>query len=111
MEFDFTKSSVLKEAARAIRKHNYIHSRAERNAFLITEYLSFAADLIDKLADGNVVIVRHGQWMYDETIGGMKYYYCTSCKERDPGNECYADENQIIWFTFCPKCGAKMNKE
>ena len=52
--------------------------------------------------------VRHGQWVYDETIGGMKYYYCTSCKECDPGNECLADENQILWFAFCPKCGAKM---
>ena len=53
--------------------------------------------------------VRHGRWVYDETIGGMKHYYCTSCKERDPGNECFADENQILWFAFCPKCGARMD--
>lgn len=53
--------------------------------------------------------VRHGRWVYDETIGGMKHYYCTSCKERDPGNECVADENQILWFAFCPKCGARMD--
>lgn len=52
--------------------------------------------------------IRYGRWVYDETIGGMKHYYCTSCKERDPGNECFADENQILWFEFCPKCGADM---
>ena len=46
--------------------------------------------------------VRNGRWIYAETIGGMKHYYCTSCK-------CLADENQILWFTFCPKCGAKMD--
>ena len=98
MEFDFTKSSVLKEAARAIRKHNYIHSRAERNAFLITEYLSFAADLIDKLADGNVIIVRHGQWIEDRVELNKK---CSCCNKIH--GTIYEKE------PFCPNCGARMN--
>lgn len=53
--------------------------------------------------------VRHGRWVYDETIGGMKHYNCTNCKEHNPGNECIADENQILWFEYCPKCGARMD--
>lgn len=55
-----------------------------------------------------ITFVRHGRWIYDETIGGMKHYYCSSCKECDPDNKCFADENQILWFSFCPKCGADM---
>lgn len=53
--------------------------------------------------------VRHGRWVYVETIGGMKHYHCTNCKEHNPGNECIADENQILWFEYCPKCGARMD--
>ena len=94
MEFNFTKTSVLKEAARAIRTHNYIHNKAERNAVLITVYLDFAADLIDKLANGNIAIVRHGHWIsYKMTASSM----CSKCKH------VFTDETP-----FCPHCGAKM---
>ena len=51
---------------------------------------------------------EHGHWEYAETIGGMKYYHCANCEKIEPGSECIADENQILWFNFCPKCGAKM---
>lgn len=61
------------------------------------------------MAAPSIPLLRHGRWVYAETIGGMKYYYCTSC--RPEGNECCADENQILWFHFCPKCGAEMDKE
>jgi NAD-dependent SIR2 family protein deacetylase len=60
---------------------------------------------------GEIVMLRYGKWVYDETIGGMKHYYCSNCKKITPGNECYVDENQILWFKFCPKCGVKMNGE
>ena len=53
---------------------------------------------------------EHGHWEYDETIGGMKYYRCTNCEKVEPGSECIVDENQILWFNFCPKCGAKMHE-
>ncbi len=56
-------------------------------------------------------MLRYGKWIYDETIGGMKHYYCSNCKKVTPGNECFADENQILWFKFCPKCGVRMNGE
>ena len=51
--------------------------------------------------------VRHGRWVYADKIGGMMHYSCTSCKS--DGKECIADENEITWFKFCPKCGARMN--
>ena len=93
MEFDFTKSSTLKEAARAIRIHNYIHNKAERNAVLITEYLNFAADLIDLLADDKIAVVKHGQWE-DCSNGWM----CSECN-KDSSKD----------YKFCPNCGAKMD--
>ncbi len=53
---------------------------------------------------------RHGQWAYEETIAGMRYFRCTSCEKIDKGSECIGDENEISWWTFCPKCGAVMDK-
>lgn len=101
MEFDFTKSSGLKEAARAIREYNQIHSVAERNAILITEYLNFAADLIDKLANGDVIIARHGRWIEGTSRGSYSIYcsYCGSHKET------------ILPSDYCPCCGAIMDEE
>ena len=94
MEFDFTKSSILKEAARAIRIHNHIHNKAEKNAVLITEYLNFAADLIDLLADDKIAIVKHGQW--------------EDCSNGWMCSECYRDSSKD--YGFCPHCGAKMGE-
>lgn len=51
--------------------------------------------------------VKHGRWEYDHTIGGMKHYHCTNCK--NSGNECIADENEILWWEFCPRCSARMD--
>ena len=49
---------------------------------------------------------KRGRWEYEDTIGGMRHYYCTNCEK---GGECIADENEIKWFNFCPKCGARMD--
>ena len=51
-------------------------------------------------------IFNCSRWVYAETIGGMRHYYCENCNRR--GNECCVDENQILWFSFCPKCGARI---
>lgn len=106
MNLDFTDHAILKRAANAIRTHNYIHNRAERNAVLITEYLNFAADLIDGLANGDVVVVKHGHWIEPDfgTIGKYRddgcvaYYICSCCKSISK-----------IDYDFCPNCGARMN--
>lgn len=55
-------------------------------------------------------IVKHGQWIYADTVGGMRYYRCKNCT--DNGNETLetlADENETKWWRFCPRCGAKMD--
>lgn len=106
MNLDFTDYAILKGAADAIRTHNYIHNRAERNAVLITVYLDFAANLIDKFADGDVVVARHGHWIEptEETIGKYRddgcvaYYTCSCCKEISKTD-----------YDFCPNCGARMD--
>lgn len=106
MNLDFTNRAILKGAADAIRKHNYIHNRAERNAVLITEYLDFAADLIDKFADGDVVAARHGQWL-NAVVDGSDFCRCSECG-------CYieaaffANDYRV---NFCPNCGARMDEE
>lgn len=104
MNLDFTNHAILKGAADAIRTHNYIHNRAERNAVLITEYLNFAADLIDKFANGDVVVAKHGQWL-NAVIDGSDFCRCSECG-------CYIEAaffaNDYL-VNFCPNCGAQMN--
>lgn len=113
MEFDFTKSSTLKGAAEAIRTHNYIHNRAERNAVLITVYLDFAADLIDKFADGDIVVARHGRWVVNDR--NPDYADCTNCGLSEwlgaNGSKEYAETLLSGFKKYCPNCGARMNEK
>ena len=70
------------------------------------QFASWLTELKERRA-ADVQPVKYGKWEYEETIGGMKHYHCTNC---DKGNECVADENQILWWKFCPKCGADMRE-
>ena len=45
------------------------------------------------------------EWVYDTTIGGMRYYRCSNCTK---GVETLADEDEAKWWRFCPRCGSKM---
>lgn len=92
--FDFNKQFILKEATNAIRIHNHIHKLHERNAVLISEYLDFAADLVDKLAEGNITIVKHGQWIAAKSASSSK---CSVCMK-------YATHET----PYCPYCGTKL---
>lgn len=56
--------------------------------------------LINDIPAADVQPVKYGEWEYEDIIGGMKDYHCTNCK-------CVADENQILWWKFCPNCGSK----
>lgn len=91
---DFNKQSILKEVANAIRVHNHTHKLCERNAVLISEYLDFAADLVDKLAEGNITIVQHGHWIAAKSTSSSK---CSVCMK-------YATHET----PYCPYCGAKL---
>ena len=108
MEFDFNKSAVLKEAADAIRTHNYIHNGDERNAVLITVYLDFAADLIDKLANGNITTVRHGHWIPLDRWFNRSVVKCSVCGNTLDMNGVNAGRGDA---NFCPNCGAKMDED
>jgi hypothetical protein len=50
--------SELREAAMRIREHNRIHSRAEPRAIFITRYLDVAATVLEKIADGEIVLLE-----------------------------------------------------
>ena len=66
---------------------------------------STAACAIAMTKRADVQPVKRGKWEYVDTIGGMKHYHCTNCKK------CLADENEILWWEFCPICGADIIKE
>lgn len=70
-------------------------------------YGGLTASEIMRFPTADVEPVKHGRWEYDHTIGGMKHYHCTNCK--NSGNECIADENEILWWEFCPRCSARMD--
>lgn len=46
------------------------------------------------------------EWIYADTIAGMRYYRCPNCD--DFTVETLVDENEARWFRFCPRCGCKM---
>jgi hypothetical protein len=50
--------SELREAAMSIREHNRIHSRKEPRAIFITRYLDIAAAVLEKIADGEIVLLE-----------------------------------------------------
>lgn len=62
---------------------------------------------ISVIKGADVQPVKHGRWEYEHTIAEMKHYCCTNCK--NSGNECIADENEILWWNFCPRCGCKLD--
>ena len=56
-------------------------------------------DIVLKEAAADVAEVRHGRWIFEPG----KIPYCSECKE-------YSDDGDK-GATFCPWCGARMNKE
>lgn len=108
MNFDFTNPSILKEAARAIRTHNHIHAASEKNAILITTYLDFAADLIDKFVDGKIVPVKNGKWLLLKGHSAPdKVFQCSICKNISEHK--YYSKNG--YYSYCKDCGAEMDIE
>lgn len=93
--------------------NSYLHSLGEGGADALLFDRGQRRALINSIQDisavkaADVQPVKHGRWEYDHTIGGMKHYHCTNCK--NSGNECIADENEILWWEFCPRCSARMD--
>ena len=62
-------------------------------------YCQCANDVITRIPAADVAEVRHGRWIFEPG----KIPYCSECKE-------YSDDGDK-GATFCPWCGARMNKE
>lgn len=68
-------------------------------------------DLEDKIEQGDVVEVRHGEWIgleYDGYADGCPVYdkwECSECHEE------YNSDGEPPMFNYCPECGAKMDGE
>lgn len=58
-----------------------------------------AHKIVAPIQTADVVEVRHGRWIFEPG----KIPYCSECKE-------YSDDGDK-GATFCPWCGARMNKE
>lgn len=50
--------------------------------------------------------IECGQWIYEHDLAGMRYYRCTNCADTDV--ETLATEDEVKWWKYCPRCGAKM---
>lgn len=63
-------------------------------------------DLITELIDSMPTIdaepVKHGKWIF-ESICGHAVMTCSECLKVQSG--------QTLCFTYCPNCGARMDKE
>lgn len=57
-------------------------------------------DMIEELPP--VEPVRHGKWIF-ESIRGHAVMTCSEC--------CKVQDGQTLCFTYCPNCGARMDKE
>ena len=99
--------SNFNQIAKSIREHNRIHQKKEPNCFFISEYLEMAADLFDKIAEGDIQEVRHGQWLSHfeycklhnySPSGTSIHFWCSRC-------ESAAEEKTL----YCPNCGARMD--
>lgn len=65
--------------------------------------LSLAEDVVDETPTSDVVKVKYGEWVYDQTTGAM---YCSVC-----GVSACADECDYHLGKYCSYCGAKMVKK
>ena len=65
------------------------------------------ANLEDKIENGELVEVVHGEWLDAQyTYFGAKRYECSVCRDDEFWGKRYIE----IKENYCPNCGAKMDK-
>ena len=94
----------------------YIEREAAKKAFCEycdwaeagSEYCQSCPDPVGKIPAADVVPVRHGRWK--KVIEDDKYYHmeCSRCCGR-PLRSRWVDDAELS--TFCPWCGALMDKD
>lgn len=82
------------------------HERIE-DAVSTLEWLKYHAPAAD------VVEVRHGRWVWDETVmdWGPGGWVCSECKVKNDNIPEKPDTNPTAWrgSHYCPNCGAIMD--
>ena len=61
---------------------------------------------IKQLSTADVQEVRHGKWIYEDSDIGWADYKCSDCENII---STVAQDEDL--YSFCPYCGAKMDKE
>ena len=61
---------------------------------------------IQAMPTADVQEVRHGKWLYEDSDIGWTDYKCSDC-----GNIISTVAQDEDLYSFCPYCGAKMDKE
>ena len=73
---------------------------------LAGDYAYAAAKLLDTVPTADVQEVRHGKWLYEDSDIGWTDYKCSAC-----GNIISTVAQDEDLYSYCPYCGAKMDKE
>lgn len=84
----------------------YIEREEVREAFRMEFDNAYADDITDRLPTADVQEVRHGKWRYEDSDIGWTDYKCSTC-----GNIISTVAQDEDLYSYCPYCGAKMNKE
>lgn len=63
-------------------------------------------DCIKSQPTADVQEVRHGKWLYEDSDRGWTDYKCSDC-----GNIISTVAQDEDLYSYCPYCGAKMDKE
>ena len=83
----------------------YIEREATKKV-LADDYAYAAAKLLDTVPTADVQEVRHGKWLYEDSDIGWTDYKCSAC-----GNIISTVAQDEDLYSYCPYCGAKMDKE
>ncbi|MDY3303154.1 MAG: hypothetical protein SOW78_02585 [Clostridia bacterium] len=79
--------------------------REEAKKVLADDYAYNAAKLLDTVPTADVQVVRHEKWLYEDADIGWTEYKCSDC-----GNIiCTVAQDEDL-YSYCPYCGAKMDK-
>lgn len=86
--------------------------------FKLGEWIKYSPSEVQKILKDHKDELEYeqkpiGEWVYADTIAGRRYYRCPNCAKhllKNPFSvlECLADESEVKWWRFCPRCGCKM---
>lgn len=93
-----------------LRSDEYISKADAQSAWgnirLTVDEFEQLADAIDSVPPADVVPVRKGTWIEEESLWDDRYWTCSVCRE----SWCLTDDGtpEDHDMRYCPHCGAKM---